>query len=444
MAFRVFFNSRFYYPVFTVLFLDFGLTLEQFAILNAVWAGTIVLAEVPSGALADILGRRRLLVASAMIMVVEIALISFAPDPGSPGVFACFLVNRVLSGLAEAAASGADEALAYDTLSANSMAHDWGRVLERLMRFQSIGFILAMTLGAALYDPALMTRLGLLSGMFSGITREVTLRLPLYLTLVMAVLALGATLVMTEAQPGSQEDKVGVLQGKQGILQAFSLTFTAGQWIVKTPFVLFVLMFGMLFDGIIRMVITLGSQYYRVIGLPESSFGIIGATVAVLGMFVPRIARTIAEKRTPSLGLWVTSSLTVTGLLGMAMFWPVAGLAPALITFSAMYFTGFLVSFHVNRATSSQRRATVLSFKGLVYNISYGVLGLAYSGLVSAAKQGMEPVSGTILENRVFMHVFSWFPGAFAAGLILLVILYRVMVKSPAQAPGAAGGSDRP
>ena len=41
MAFRVLFNARFYYPVFTVLFLDYGLTLEQFALLNTVWAMTI-------------------------------------------------------------------------------------------------------------------------------------------------------------------------------------------------------------------------------------------------------------------------------------------------------------------------------------------------------------------------------------------------------------------
>ena len=43
IAFRLFFNARFYYPVFTILFLDFGLTLEQFALLNAAWAAAIVL-----------------------------------------------------------------------------------------------------------------------------------------------------------------------------------------------------------------------------------------------------------------------------------------------------------------------------------------------------------------------------------------------------------------
>ena len=52
LAFRLLFGVRFYYPVFAVLFLDFGLSVGQFAVLNAVWAATIVLCEVPSGALA--------------------------------------------------------------------------------------------------------------------------------------------------------------------------------------------------------------------------------------------------------------------------------------------------------------------------------------------------------------------------------------------------------
>src|SRR5512133_1085136 len=79
VAFRVVFNARFYYPVFTVLFLDFGLSLEQFALLNAVWALTIVLAEVPSGALADLLGRKRLLVTTSLLMIAEMSLLAFVP-----------------------------------------------------------------------------------------------------------------------------------------------------------------------------------------------------------------------------------------------------------------------------------------------------------------------------------------------------------------------------
>ena len=72
ILFRIFFNSRFYYPVYAVMFLDFGLTQGQFAQLNFAWAIAIVLLEVPSGALADQFGRKKLVVVAAILMIVEL------------------------------------------------------------------------------------------------------------------------------------------------------------------------------------------------------------------------------------------------------------------------------------------------------------------------------------------------------------------------------------
>ncbi len=190
ILFRVLFNARFYYPVFTILFLDYGLSLEQFALLNTVWAVTIVLAEVPSGALADLLGRKQLLVATALLMVAEMALIAFVPLGNAQWVFVAFLANRVVSGLAEAMASGADEALAYDTLVAHGLAEQWPRVLEAQMRAQNIGYIFAMTLGAAVYDPGLMNRVLGWCGIAATLTPQQSMRFPLYLTLLFALLAL--------------------------------------------------------------------------------------------------------------------------------------------------------------------------------------------------------------------------------------------------------------
>ena len=110
MAFRILFNIRFYYPVFMVMFLRYGITLNSLALLNAVWAVVIVLLEVPSGALADLLGRKALLVAAAIMMTLEMLLLAIVPI-GSSWVFPALLFNRILSGAAEAFASGADEAL---------------------------------------------------------------------------------------------------------------------------------------------------------------------------------------------------------------------------------------------------------------------------------------------------------------------------------------------
>ncbi len=82
IAFRLFFMARFYYPVFSILFLDFGITVSQFALLNAIWAAVIVVAEVPSGALADTIGRKRLLVATGAMTVVDLFLLCVAPIRG--------------------------------------------------------------------------------------------------------------------------------------------------------------------------------------------------------------------------------------------------------------------------------------------------------------------------------------------------------------------------
>ena len=51
IIFSVFFTARAYYPVLAILFLDLGLSLDQFVLLNLIWAATIFLFEVPSGAL---------------------------------------------------------------------------------------------------------------------------------------------------------------------------------------------------------------------------------------------------------------------------------------------------------------------------------------------------------------------------------------------------------
>ena len=424
IAFKVLFNSRFYYPVFTILFLDFGLTVAQFSILNAVWAATIVLAEVPSGALADIIGRKRLLVFATFIMIIEIGIISFIPKADPLVVFIVFLVNRVLSGLAEAAASGADEAIAYDSLAAKGNPDQWGRVLEVLMRFQSIGFIVAMSVGAAIYDPVLLGKICRFFGLAITFSQETTMRFPLYLTFILAIFAFITTLRMKEPDSGSSSPGFETKQ----ISQAFGLTLKAGLWILKTPFALSVMLFGMLFDGIIRMVITLSSQYYRMIELPESVFGIIGSLVAMLGLVIPKTAKKIAENNSPSHALWITVFLTITGLTTMSFFWPYAGVIPALITFSAMYFTGFFVSFYINQVTSSDQRATVLSFKGLSYNISYGGLGILYALLLKAKKQG---VHSEHAENAVFMDTFSWFPITFTACFFALLIIYYFLLKKP-------------
>jgi MFS family permease len=403
----------------------------QFAVLNAVWAATIVMAEVPSGALADVVGRRRLLRFAALSMLVEMAILCFAPRGHVTLLFGFFLVNRVLSGLAEAAASGADEAIAYDALQAAGLEGQWGRVLDVQMRLQSMMFIFTMTVGAAVYDPALMTFVAKVLGWGHPFSQGETLRFPLYLTLVMALLTLAAAWGLDEVcpHPGANGDCRETAGGSA--LEAFRLTFDTGRWILKAPFVLAVICFGMLFDSILRMVVTLASQYYRMVALPESTFGILGSAMALAGVFIPRLALRIAERRSPAFCLATTAATALAGLTGMAFFWPYVGLAPALVAFSAMYLTGFYVSYFVNQKAPSARRATVLSFKGLAYNLAYGFIGVVYAAVLEVKKAGVAhaDLAAQAVENIVFKDTFFWFPVSLAAGLALAAMAFRRRIE---------------
>lgn len=420
--------------MFTILFLDFGLTLQQFALLNVAWAAAIVLLEVPSGALADVMGRRNLLIAASILMVIEIALLCFVPMGYPSLLFAVFLMNRVLSGTAEAAASGADEALAYDSLKREGNIDDWVDVLDRQIRVQSLAFIVAMSLGAAVYDPDLMQHIVTWTKLNVPLTQKITLRFPLYLTFGMAVLSLVTTLRMQEIENTEEGECFGLEKCGRTIGDAFKVTFQAGGWILKTPFALIIILSGLLFDNVIRMIMTLNSQYLRLIDLPEASFGLIGSGLAMLGLFVPRIGLVLVKKHSALFNLNVTAALTLSGLAGMTFFLPIAGLAPLLLIYSGMILVGFFLSHYLNRITSSRQRATVLSFKGMSFNLAYGLIGLLYSLLLAVLRSKVvahQPNIGKeVIENLVFVESIAWFPWYFLVTLIALVLFARWQLKN--------------
>jgi len=425
IALRIFFNARFYYPVFTILFLDFGLSIEQFALLNTVWAATIVLAEVPSGALADIIGRKRLLVATSLLMITEMMLISLVPLGNMTIVFWAFLLNRVLSGLAEAMASGADEALAYDTLLEQGLAEEWPRVLDIQMRMQSAGFVVTMTVGALVYDPEMVNAALRWLGSSAEVSQQVSMRYPVYLTLVLALFALFTTLSMHEPVAGrasrAESETTGEILGR-----ALRLTWQAGCWIVKTPFALAVILFGMAFDHVLRMIVTMTSQYYRLVALPEASFGLIGSAIGMLGLVVPKMARSMAQRFTPTQNVAILIMLSLGGLYGLTGFWPYFGLLPMVLIFVGLMLTSFLTSHYLNRITKSEMRATVLSFKGLSFNLAYGMIGVLYAVLMRNIRVEQNTAhpdwTEQVVANESFRESILWFP--WYTGCILLLVLF--------------------
>lgn len=414
IAFRVLFNARWYYPVLAVLFLDFGLTLEQFALLNVAWAATIVLLEVPSGALADAIGRRRVIVLAAVLMVLEFVILAFAPL-GSRWLFPLFVLNRIFSGAAEACASGADESLAYDSLGQEGRATEWPTVLGRLMRWQSAAFFVAMLTGAAIYDATLVNRVTASLGWPIHVAPATTMRWPLYLTLGNALGVLFCAWRMRD--PEAETSAVA----KLGAAATMRQIFAAGRWILRAPAVLFVMGAGLWIDSSIRLFMTVGSNFYRLIELPAASFGVIGAGMGLLGMAASPLAVKMAARFSMNTNFLLTGAMALAGLTGVAGFAPHWGVLAVMPLGLAMALLGFFLSQALNAlVTDSTLRATVLSFKGLLFNLAYGVAGLLFAGY-SRLRSGTEP------QDAVFVEAMRLLPCLFViSGSVVVAMSLRL------------------
>ena len=419
--FRAFFSARFYYPVYALLFLDYGLTLGQFGMLNALWAATIVLLEIPSGALADTIGRRTLLLFGAVCMLFEMAVLLVAPIGGGTWLFVFFAINRLLSGMAEAAVSGADEALAYDSLKAAGLESEWGKVLERVQRDTSLAFFFAMMIGAAVYDPEMVNAVFQFLGISFTVEQTQLIKLPILLTFFSGIIVFWMALRMKE--PALNKARTV----RETLGNSWRLTGAATLWIWATPLPFAIILAAMVIDSVVRQFLTLASEYWSVIDLPIASYGLIGSGMALMGLFVPRIARLLAEKSTPVKNFLLTVGAVMIGLTGLGLAIPIWGILPAVLLYASIQLMGFFVSRYLNEVAPSEQRATVLSFRGLSTNFSYGAVSILYSGLIVwiKTKDGNTDL-GEATQHSVFVESLQVFPWYFAFTVMMVFLIHRL------------------
>ena len=148
-----------------------GFSLWEIGVAESVFHMVSLTFEVPSGMAADLLGRKKTLVAGGVCMVLSNLLMAFAPDL----FFICLAM--ALSALANAMFSGTASALTYDSLKQCGRTDDYLRVsancsqlsmlatavgslastLERFLRFSGFYLLSAAFEGTAAAATALMT-----------------------------------------------------------------------------------------------------------------------------------------------------------------------------------------------------------------------------------------------------------------------------------------------
>ena len=420
--FRVLYNSRFYYPVLAVLFIDLGLSAMDYTLLNFAWALAIVFTDLPAGVLADRIGRKPLVVTATCLMVVEMLLLCVAPLNGGVLLFLCCLANRILSGISEGMANGADEALVFDSLSESENSDQWPKVLDQVMRWQGVGMVIAMLVGGAVYDPAFVNRATAFLGFGTSFTQGTTLRFPIYLNLTTACIALAMVLGLRE--PGLRTRKVAPL-GDDAIeaeLTAWHFLRSAGQWILQTPIALFIITASVFLDSVSRLFLTFSSSYFRLIDIPAAAFGLIGATMGFLGFAVSPLARRLVAANSILQNYGLLSLFIFVGLLGACFqlrYWGVLFIFPIA---GGMMALGYFVSYYLNSLVDASHRATVLSFKGVALNLGYGFISLLFALALKSVQNGTS-------TTDAFAHALLYLPLWILGAVLICAVLFRRHAK---------------
>jgi MFS family permease len=358
-------------------------------------------------------------------MVAEMAVWAFAPRADPTVLFWFLAINRVLSGLGEASASGSDEALVYDSLEEAGMKDQWSDVLAKMSRMQSFAFMLAMVLGGVMYDPNIVQHVSDWLGMSKEVTKETVLRWPVYGTLVSSLVVFFISLRFIE--PGQKHED----HQKPAIGEAFKQTWDAAKWIGRTPFALIVIVAGAYADSVIRMFVTLSSQYYKLIEFTPVYFGFIGAGISGLGILTATLSKWLVDHRSPTFNFFLVCTIAMIGFIGATFFVPYIGLIFAILMFVAFSITMFALSYYLNHITKSSMRATVLSFKGMAGNLGYAFIGILYAILGTHLRK--DPVLDADVD-ALYAASVDYFPWYFITGIVLVILVALWRCPHPTKA----------
>ncbi len=130
-----------------VLYLAFrGMSLMQIGLLEGIFHATSILCEVPSGALADLVGRRKSMLLSRLCITVSCIVMLFSKS------FWLFALSFVIQALGYNLNSGSEEALVYDSMKALDNESGYLKVSGRINMLIEVSQAIATVAGGVLAE----------------------------------------------------------------------------------------------------------------------------------------------------------------------------------------------------------------------------------------------------------------------------------------------------
>lgn len=351
----VYFCTRFhlYIHAYALILLGRGLSLVEISTIESVVIVTVFLAEVPSGILADRLGRKWSVVLFTLMLMFGELIFLFSTH------YTQYLFLAVVTGLGFAFGSGAVESLIYDSLPIDGRDQHMTRAMGRYHSVGQLAFFISPIVGAFLLADLAVERV----------------QVVIFLT-VMALL-IGVLISLTLREP--EQSKAAERLSSKAI-------FTNGLGEIRKSRqlqrILLIMVFATPFAG--ALVTTLAPPYMDAQGVSPFAVGMalsIGSLIAALAQAnVYRLEKWLGAR-------WALVFVTALPgvmylLLAAAGLW---GAIPVWVLIVLMYGTNDLkaplFSARQNALISSENRATVLSMINMVVNLFIGVAAPLYAAL---------------------------------------------------------------
>lgn len=335
-------------PIVALYYNENGLSDFDIYVLQAVYSLSVAVLEIPSGYMADIIGRRKSLIIGSILGAFGYLI--YTLSDGLPG----FLLAEITLGLGGSFISGSDSAMLYDSLSGMRQQH---RYLQLEGRITSLGNF-AETVSAVCG--------GLLAAALSY-------RFVYASQAVVAAMAIPASLFLIEPA----RKKISSPPGFIHILQVCRHSLLVDKKLSSTLLLSSVI-------GTSTLCMAWTSQVYFVsVGFTEEIITplwvVLNLTVAVVSAFAARVvSRLGVGKALVSIVIIVPLSYSLLGSLPT-----IPAIAVLLLFYAVRGYATPLLKDLANNYCDSDIRATVLSIRNMIIRICFAMLGPAIGGVSS-------------------------------------------------------------
>jgi MFS family permease len=324
-------------PIVIIFYLENGLSLFEIMLIQATYSATVALMEIPSGFLADIFGRRKSLIIGAILSFLGFLVISLSFG------FWEFITAQLILGIGQSYISGSDSALLYDSLVESKQTDKYTKIEGR-------------TYGIGNFSESIA---GILGGLLAG----VSLRYPWYAQVVVAAAIIPVSFSLVE--PNVTEEKLK--RSFQSIIDVVKYSLLENKW----------LKWLLLLSSFIGIATLSGAwfaqPYFKSIDIPLKWFGFVWAFLNLSAGFSSMNTYRLQDKLSSNSLVFILSAGITLSYLFLSFSNAYFGM---FFLFSIFVFRGLAtptINNLINKGTTSEKRATVLSIKSFFMRMGFAI-----------------------------------------------------------------------